>query len=472
MAFAPAYSTRKRPKTIGPDGEEEYPEDAGRWRLHAAADGALARRAAAEVAGAAGAGAAGAEAAAAGPAAAPTPQRVVDQLLAARGELDVLLDLVNAVEARQFVTAAHAPAAPDPAAAAREARLRLARRRAALAAAAARLRAGADALAARAARDAAFLEEVAELGRAWRLARRGGGAAAEVGYLADFSLCLRGAAAEGVEQVGAALAVVADGEGRACAAVPAPGGGRRAARGAAAVGAALAALQDALAWRVVEQLLARDAARATRAAADADGAVAALRRMARAAARRAAAAAGGAAAGGAAAEAPLPPPRAPADPELRPAAAADVAAFCAAPAAQPLFEAAALRSLAALLRAGAEPSLAAEARGSAPPTGVLAELAAWLRHAALRRAAGAALAAQAAARGVVLAGPDAGGGARLRAVWRVSKAGGAFCGALVADGAELRWEGGGGGGGGGGAPSGPVGRRQLATLLDRACPAE
>lgn len=205
----------------------------------------------------------------------------------------------------------------------------------------------------------------------------------------------------------------------------APGGRRRAVRGAAAIHAVLERKQQLLAWRVLGQLFAAGA-RVPRHEADADGAVAAVQRMAtdaqaacQVALHSAVAASGSSsgpgamdldapAAGGggglqhpAADEAAVTPAEAPAVPSsLASSAALDIRAALALPGFQQRFEAHALLLLARLLPGGGTSSgrssssggsIAAVGPGSTAEE-VLDEALRWLRHAALRHRVAATLA--------------------------------------------------------------------------------
>ena len=94
-----------------------------------------------------------------------------------QGEVEVILDLVAAVEAQQAVAVAHCPRPLAPEEAAADRALRLAARRRQLAGAAARLDAGLAGLKAAAEVDAAFLAQLAALRARWRLRRHPGAGA-------------------------------------------------------------------------------------------------------------------------------------------------------------------------------------------------------------------------------------------------------------------------------------------------------
>lgn len=92
----------------------------------------------------------------------------------AQGELDVMVDLITAIEQQQAVGVAHAHNPPTPAERGRTAALRLASRRASLAAAGTRLKQGAAALAAQAEVDNRFLADLRALRDRWKLRRHEG----------------------------------------------------------------------------------------------------------------------------------------------------------------------------------------------------------------------------------------------------------------------------------------------------------
>lgn len=107
-----------------------------------------------------------------------TPQPVINKLFAARGELDVIFDLIAAVEQQQFVSLSHVPTAKDPAAVAQQAALRLARRREQLRSTADRIRAGTAAIREQAAIADRFLQDLKEIRKkGWRVCRRTSAAA-------------------------------------------------------------------------------------------------------------------------------------------------------------------------------------------------------------------------------------------------------------------------------------------------------
>lgn len=195
-----------------------------------------------------------------------------------------------------------------------------------------------------------------------------------------------------------------DTNGDACIVEAVAGGGRRrAVRGWAAIDAVLELKQRLLAWRVLQQLLGAQA-RQPQHAADADGAVAAVQRMAAAALADCQAAldrqvaTGGAGDSGAAAmdlDGPAsgsgapqaPATQQPAAPAALPAsmlssAALDIRAALELPGFQQQFEGWALQRLADLLPGGSQCSTCAADPRPAPD--VLGAALSWLRHAALR----------------------------------------------------------------------------------------
>lgn len=101
-----------------------------------------------------------------------TPQAVIDKLFSARGELDVIFDLIAAVEQQQFVSLSHVPTAKNPRATAQQAALRLAHRREQLRSTADRIRTGTAAARQQAAIADRFLQDLKEIRKEWRLCRR------------------------------------------------------------------------------------------------------------------------------------------------------------------------------------------------------------------------------------------------------------------------------------------------------------
>jgi hypothetical protein len=101
-----------------------------------------------------------------------TPQPVIDKLFAARGELDVIFDLIAAVEQQQCVALSHVPTTKDPAAVAQHATLRLARRREQLRSTSDRIRTGTAAAREQATIADRFLQDLKEIRKEWRLCRR------------------------------------------------------------------------------------------------------------------------------------------------------------------------------------------------------------------------------------------------------------------------------------------------------------
>ena len=373
--------------------------------------------------------------------------------------------MIGRVEQQQFLGVAHVPCAADPAAAERECTVRLARRRAQLAAAAVRLRLGAEALAERSRLDGVFLKDVAELRRRWRVGRHPappGGTVAGAFHV-DLSLALAEGAGEGIAQDGALHTVVPDAAGLACIVLEAGDKSKRVVRGPEAIGAALQRQQAALAWRIVEQMIARDA-RLPPHSVDADGAVAALQRLARAAVQRSVAAAFEGVYGYYMdvdrAESQAEPGEQPACEAAATSAAGNVLALCASAATQARFESKALHLLSAIVEASRTPALVAAARSTPPRTGMLPDLATWLRHSALRRGVAATLAQQAAAaaaQGREVAVQQAGADGELTVAWKVL-VGGAEAGQVLVEGACVRWEGGDG-------ARRALGRKQLRQLV-------
>jgi hypothetical protein len=402
---------------------------------------------------------------------------VIDQLSAARGELDVILDLITAVEQQQFMSLAHVPRARDPAATARNAALRLARRRAQLRAAADRLRAGTAAAAAQSRVADRFLSDVAALRARWRLGRRP--ATAGGAFFVDLALPLPRdllVVAELQRPEQTQVNIVPSAEGEAClvvaaatavsAAAPAAPAAVEVIKGPAAIDAELERRQMAHAWRVIEGLVAAEAAAQGRRDGSGSAAAAAseaVRRMAAAAAAKASASSTDDMDVDGAGDTlqPGPPLVSGAGGGL---AAADLAAFCVAPGCQEQFEARALRLLAVLCRSARTPTLIKEAQSGfggdssgGGSKGVLEQLVAWLRHAALCRAVETTLAQQGAT------GERQSVPGELTAAWALS-AGGRPLGTLEVAKDRLLWR---------GQPlpgvAGPqLGRRQLDTLITAA----
>lgn len=209
MSFEMSLPHAPRIQAIGLDGSETLAQDEQQWDLYYTVQRALA----AQQEGGGGEEADGdtsgtkKEQAAAGKAAQPSdPQKVLQKLLSARGELDVISDLVTFVEQQQFLAVAGIQRHPPPLEERVRTRcLRLAGAKQQLRRAAERLAGGAAALRAQEVVETRFLADLANLRRLWRLRRHAG----EGGmFYADLSLPLRGAAGEGISQEGAQCNIV------------------------------------------------------------------------------------------------------------------------------------------------------------------------------------------------------------------------------------------------------------------------
>jgi len=120
-----------------------------------------------------------------------TPQAVINKLLAARGELDVIIDLIAAIEQQQFVSLSHVPTTTkDPAAIAQHSVLRVARRREQIRSTSDRIRTGTAAAREQATRADRFLQDLKEIRQGWKLCRRSTaqGASAAGSFYVDLSL--------------------------------------------------------------------------------------------------------------------------------------------------------------------------------------------------------------------------------------------------------------------------------------------
>ncbi|PRW58097.1 hypothetical protein C2E21_2722 [Chlorella sorokiniana] len=405
MAFEMSLPHAPRIRVVAPDGGETHAEDEAQWALYYSVQRALQEQdgqAPAEGEG----GEEGGKAAAAKAPQPSDPQKVLSKLLTARGELDVITDLVTFVEQQQFlaVEGIHRPP-PTLEERTRARALRLAAARQQLHGAAGLLGRGLAALQAQAAVDDRFLADLSQLRRRWKLRRHAGAGPGAAGlFYADISLPLRGALARAVSQEGVQCNIIQDTNGDACIVeAAAPGGKRQAVRGWRHIHAVLEAKQALLAWRVMGQLLAA-AARLPQHEADPDGAVAALQRLAAAAAADAQAAvhravasapqAAGAAAASMdvdangeqqqseAAAALAAPASLPAG--MLSSAAQDLQAALSSPGFQQQFEARALLLLSHLLTGGSSSGASAVTAADAETAqqALLAGLLRWLRHAA------------------------------------------------------------------------------------------
>ncbi|KAL4423478.1 hypothetical protein ABPG77_003611 [Micractinium sp. CCAP 211/92] len=215
MAFEMSLPHAPRIQAVGADGAETLAQDEQQWDIYFTVQKALEM----QQEGRDGSEADDAGKADATPETAQAPQpsdpgRVLEKLLTARGELDVICDLVTFVEQQQFLAVAgihrQQPSLEERV---RARALRLAASKAALRRAAERLAGGTAALRAQEVVENRFLADLAQLRRRWRLARHAG----EGGmFYADISLPLRGPAGEGVAQEGAHCNIVMDTNGDAC----------------------------------------------------------------------------------------------------------------------------------------------------------------------------------------------------------------------------------------------------------------
>ncbi|KAI7840076.1 hypothetical protein COHA_006206 [Chlorella ohadii] len=393
MAFEMSLPHAPRIRVVAADGGETHTEDEAQWALYYSVQRALQEQQEGPgVAGKDGGEEGGAPAASAAKAPQPSnPQKVLSKLQTARGELDVITDLVTFVEQQQFLAVEGIHRQPPTLEERTRARaLRLAAARQQLRGAAGLLGRGLAALQAQAAVDDRFLADLSQLRRRWKLRRHAGAGPGAAGlFYADISLPLRGALARAVSQEGAQCNIIQDTNGDACIVeAAAPGGKRQAVRGWRHIHAVLEAKQQLLAWRVLSQMLAA-AARLPQYEADADGAVAALQRLAAAAAAEAQAALHRAAEAALAAVAA--PPGLP--PGMLSSAAQDLHAALSRRGFQQQFEARALLLLSRLLvggsSAGAGAATAADAE--AAQQALLADLLRCLRHRSASQQVGAAL---------------------------------------------------------------------------------
>ncbi|KDD73854.1 hypothetical protein H632_c1785p0, partial [Helicosporidium sp. ATCC 50920] len=105
------------------------------------------------------------------PAPPPAPTRVIEFLTQAKGDVDVIVDLIQALEAQQSLTTAHLPSGAPAASPTVTLAARLAAKKTRARAARERLSQARSALSARCASDDAFFERVRNLGAAWSLQR-------------------------------------------------------------------------------------------------------------------------------------------------------------------------------------------------------------------------------------------------------------------------------------------------------------
>ena len=100
-----------------------------------------------------------------------TPQKVIDALMNARGEIECITELVNLMEQQQFLSVNHVVYRPHPEAKLQDEAIALQRRRQQLSRASARLHIAAEELQSHSTKDKRFIQDVIELRRHWNIAR-------------------------------------------------------------------------------------------------------------------------------------------------------------------------------------------------------------------------------------------------------------------------------------------------------------
>lgn len=428
-----------------------------------------------------------------------TPQKVLDQLMSARGELDVILDLIASVEQQQFVSLAHIPRQREPAAIAQQTTLRLARRRVQLKSTAERLRTGTEAIRSQSTVTDLFLKDLMEIRREWKLSRR----SANMGgtFFVDISLALPSSSCSNTaipwgdlqRPEDTQMNIVPSAEGTACMVVSGQlVSGTEAPvviKGPAAITTELRKRQLLHSWRLIGRIVGAEAQQATATSEGSDAAtIKAVQHMATRAANEAAGAVTGATSTEAqlllkeetSADINLAASSSGAQGEGVGLAAQDLARYRATASCQFQFESRALRCLASLCQAARTPALIQQTRATEESNNaglhnpsMLQQLTSWLRHAALCHAVDTSLAQQQERLQQQTAGTQTAiavaynaphlsdsEGARVWAVAVNSRPEGM----LLAEQGALRWEGEALPGQVGGSQ---MGRRQLDTLLDK-----
>lgn len=150
------YKYDKRPRVISPNGDEEYPTDPELWALFQETEGAKEEK----------------SNKLGGQQLHQTPQKVIDKLFAARGELDVINDVIAGLEHQQAMAVTHSPYQPDQRDVVQQRHIASARRLHALGQGIDRLQFCVGSLRESKAMDDRFLHELQLLRKKWNLQRR------------------------------------------------------------------------------------------------------------------------------------------------------------------------------------------------------------------------------------------------------------------------------------------------------------
>ncbi|KAK9806770.1 hypothetical protein WJX72_002126 [[Myrmecia] bisecta] len=252
MAFAMSLPRTKRVKYIEENGREEFVTD-DRWAFLRAADPAL-------QAGNVDAEAPASEAKEEGKATEAGPKlpwEVLEKIHTARGEIDVILDLVNYVEAQQHVGVVAVQRSTKLSDLTNERALRLQAKTKQIQDATQRLRRGADALRSHIKRESGFFENVARLQSHWKIRRAPHGGPNS--YYVDIALPLKQPWLPHLRQDGHIVDIMQD-ERRDMYVVddaaPTDANGRQPViRGVDAIHVFLERRQRQLLWRLVQQTL-------------------------------------------------------------------------------------------------------------------------------------------------------------------------------------------------------------------------
>jgi hypothetical protein len=241
-----------------------------------------------------------------------TPQLVIDKLFQARGELDVIYDLIIAVEQQQFVSLSHVPVAKNPARVLQQAALNLARRKEQLRCTSERIRTGTSAAREQAQIADRFLQDLSVIRKQWRLCRRMSSSGGNVigSFYVDLSLPIEKRRGKYIEESstsnrGSVMAnievnIVQSAEGEACVAAEETTAGKNAKRSVAvhplpvkvikgpeSISEELQRRFNLHSWQIIEKLISQEAKRSSNTGAAAAVVVAILKMAALATAKRA-----------------------------------------------------------------------------------------------------------------------------------------------------------------------------------------
>ena len=150
------YKYDKRPRVISPNGDEEYPADPELWALFQETERAKEEK----------------SNKLSGQQLHQTPQKVIDKLFAARGELDVINDVIAGLEHQQAMAVTHSAYQPDQREVVQQKHIASARRLHALGQGIDRLQYCVGSMRESKAIDDRFLDELQILRKKWNLQRR------------------------------------------------------------------------------------------------------------------------------------------------------------------------------------------------------------------------------------------------------------------------------------------------------------